>query len=216
MKIILVSEFRPIPYEQELVVLLFNYGLEIFHLRKNNYSEDDMRSYLNNIPKQYHSRIVMHSHFNLIDEYGLMGAHFTKKIPIESIENEINISELKHISFSVHSLSEIQEINRRYDYLFISPVFNSISNVGYNSKIKISSFKKYLSTVIDRPEIIALGGINDSKIEQLYSAKFNGFGMLGYIWNSFERDGDMIAALNRFRVIKSKRDSLVNLVDIVK
>lgn len=206
MKIILVSDFNPMAYEQELLVLLFNYGLDIFHLRKRNYTENEIRQYLDKIPVVYHNRIVLHSHFHLIQEYNLKGAHFTKLDPVESVNGIIDISSLGHISFSVHSIQEIKKLQYQFDYLFFSPVFNSISNVGYNSKIKINSFKKYLNTVSDRPEIIALGGVNDSKVELLFKAKFDGFGLLGYIWAQYKEDLNLITALNKFKKIKNLAD----------
>lgn len=60
MELILVSDFCKITNEHLLLNELFNNGLEIFHLRKRDYSLQQMIDYLHLIPEKYHSRIVIH------------------------------------------------------------------------------------------------------------------------------------------------------------
>ncbi|MGF1636570.1 MAG: thiamine phosphate synthase, partial [Cyclobacteriaceae bacterium] len=167
MKLILISNFSDIQNEHYLLNLLFCEGLEIYHLRKKNYSRDQMKAYIEKIPHYFHDRIVLHTHFDLIHEYNLKGAHFTKACTFEDYKIESPdqnfTNNFQHLSFSLHSIQEIKQIGSAYNYIFLSPIFDSISNTGYNSKFRINDLKIFLADMENRPEIIALSGITDSK-----------------------------------------------------
>jgi thiamine monophosphate synthase len=215
MKLLLVSNFTDIHHEQYVLNLLFCEGLQHFHLRKADYSLRQMRTYIERIPAIFRSRVVLHSHFDLIDEYGLRGAHFTKKHSYESFLLSRGQSlfttdrpAFDQLSFSVHSIPDIKRVLPVYDYVFLSPVFDSISNQGYNSKFRIHDLKTFLALPAPagerpRPQVIALGGITDAVVESVFDTGFDGMALLGYIWTRFEQDGDMVLAVKRFRYIKN-------------
>jgi thiamine monophosphate synthase len=215
MKIILVSDFNEIPKEHQLLQALFEEGLEYFHLRKRDYSLPQIGNYLQQIPPQFYNRIVIHSHFHLVEECGLRGVHFKKNYTIQDFvkDNHITLEKARqhypHISHSVHSLSDIKNNTFPFDYLFLSPVFDSISNKGYNSKIKIQTIRKFFKEEPNHPEVIALSGINIEKIESIHATGFNGFGLLGYIWLRYKEDGNLREAVNRFHQVQQKVASLL-------
>jgi thiamine-phosphate pyrophosphorylase len=206
MKLALVSNFWDLPHEHYVLNLLFCEGLEYFHLRKKNYTRAQMESYLARIPAIFHPRIILHSHFELIDQYGLQGGHFTKKLPPEEYEWPAGTAPLNGLlpqgwqrtGYSVHSLSELREVKARYDYLFLSPVFDSISNRGYNSKFRLHDLRLFLSNKTNRPEIIALGGITEDKVERIAELGFDGLALLGHIWTAYEQEPDIVKAVQRF------------------
>ena len=206
MKLLLVSNFSDIPYEHYLLNLLFCEGLQHFHLRKMEYTREKMRRYLERIPSPFHNRIILHSHFDLISEYGLCGAHFTKRFGYDDYTKEQGIDGnskcFDKMGFSLHAISEVSKFKSLYDYIFLSPIFDSISNKGYNSKFKLSNLKSFLQKTSDRPEIIALGGINHTKVEMAANVRFDGIALLGYIWTDFETNGDIIAAIRKFEKVK--------------
>jgi thiamine-phosphate pyrophosphorylase len=210
MDLLLVSNFTDIHHEQYLLNLLFCEGLPLFHLRKANYNTRQMRTYIERIPEAFRDRVVLHSHFELVDEYGLRGAHFTKKTPYETFLQSRGQSPLStdtpafaQMSFSVHSIPDIKRVPPVYDYVFLSPVFDSISNQGYNSKFRIHDLKTFLALPAPRPQVIALGGITDAVVESVFDTGFDGVALLGHIWTRFEQDGDMVLAVKRFRQIKN-------------
>ncbi len=214
MKIILVSDFYEIPKEHALLNAFFEEGLEYFHLRKKGYSLDQICTYLKNISPEYYNRIIIHSHFHLVEEFGLRGLHFMKNYTIQDFVKDTNRTleearqHYRHISHSVHSLHDIKTNNFPFDYLFLSPVFDSISNKGYNSKIKIQTIRKFFKEEPNHLEVIALSGITAEKIESIHAAGFNGFGLLGYIWPRYKENGDVQQALERFRLVQQKVKAL--------
>ena len=224
MKISLVSSFYDIPNEIHVLNLLFCNGLEVFHLRKDleckhlggieKYTEDKIRNYIESIPTCFRNRIIMHSHFHLVQEYRLLGAHFTKKYTYEQYATDEGINQqdkpFHKIGFSLHATSEIKSYEKVYDYLFLSPIFDSISNKGYHSKFDLTRLKKFLQEKNITSEIIALGGMNSTKVSKVKELGFHGLSLLGYIWSAFDEDQDIIQAVNRFKVIMNIKNSLTN------
>ena len=100
---------------------------DTLHLRKPGTAPMFAERLLTLIPEQYHKRIVVHGHFYLKEEYKLKGIHLNGRNP--------NLPEgyKGHVSCSCHSLDEVKEHKSGCDYVFLSPVFNSISKLNYNS-----------------------------------------------------------------------------------
>jgi thiamine-phosphate pyrophosphorylase len=220
MKIVLVSDFNEIPRETFLLNALFDAGLECFHLRKRDYSMDKICNYLDHISPVYYERIVIHSHFDLVESYGLRGVHFKKNYTLHDFLLDMAITanearnRYRHLSHSVHSLNEIKSNTFAFNYLFLSPVFDSISNKGYNSKIKIQAIRKFFKEEPNRQEVIALSGITADKVEHIAEAGFNGLGLLGYIWVRYKEDGNVAAAVQRFQLVQQKVKALnVSAID---
>ena len=78
MKLYVISSSKSIDNEAEIVTRLFENGLPSFHLRNHKISTTRMRNFIAQIPEKYHSRIVIHSHFNLAFSMRLQGIHLTK------------------------------------------------------------------------------------------------------------------------------------------
>ncbi|GAB1857657.1 thiamine phosphate synthase [Flavobacteriaceae bacterium MHTCC 0001] len=228
MKISLVSSFYDIPNEIHVLNLLFCNGLTTFHLRKDleckhlggkeTYTEDKIRNYIESVHQCFRDRIILHSHFHLVKEYGLLGAHFTKKYSYEDYlrDNNLQIEDkpLNNVGFSLHSTAEIIAYANTYDYLFLSPVFDSISNIGYRSKFSLTKLKKFMETEEINSEIMALGGMNTTKIAKVKDLGFNGLSLLGFIWSKFDEDQDIAAAVDRFKQIIEIRDTLINTTTV--
>ncbi|MFY9153100.1 MAG: thiamine phosphate synthase [Prolixibacteraceae bacterium] len=172
--IILISNPAPVKDEHEIISQIFEEGLEVFHLRKKEFQENEMRAFIENIPEKYRGRIVLHSHYHLAAEYGLKGIH----VPAV-YEGKATVGTL---SVSFHSPEEIQKSELQFDYGFLSPVFDSISKEGYKSRFNPDELKLFLK---DRKEkIIALGGMDEDKIEIVKKLGFSGIALLGAVWQN--------------------------------
>lgn len=181
MKLIVVSNPLPVPGEHDILETLFKEGLEIFHLRKPGFSLSEMKDYLELIPGEYHDRIMLHSHRELIKRYGIKGLHGKTASP--SVPGLTGITG----SCSLHSLKEMASLDNNFAYVFLSPVFNSLSKPGYNSAFDLREIKKILDQRkrdLPGPEIIALGGIDENKLPQVRQLGFDGAAVLGAIWRN--------------------------------
>ena len=90
------------------------------------------------------------------------------------------------------------------DYVFLSPIFDSISKEGYSSHFTQPVLKELQRTkVIDR-KVMALGGINLDRIKLAKDLGFGGVVVLGDIWNRFSIHSteDFKGLINHFRKLR--------------
>lgn len=146
MKIVVISSSQNIPRETELITSLFENGLEIFHVHKPGFSEEELNIYLQTLPEKFRGRIFLHHQFP-----------------------------------KFHSLDELKNYKEKYDYAFLSPIFDSISKKGYQSKFNNASD---LRNAVSEKNIIALGGIDEDKIEVCRELDFSGIALCGAIWEN--------------------------------
>ena len=85
------------------------------------------------------------------------------------------------ISCSCHSVDEISEASGA-DYLFLSPIFDSISKQGYSSNFDLEQLSDQLKCVESHSKIIALGGVSAENIHKIEELGFDGWAALGSAW----------------------------------
>lgn len=174
--IILISPEEDHPEEWSLLTAFFEAGLETFHLRKPHASKSEIKNYLNNIPKEFHHRIMLHQHHDLIDEFNLKGLHF----PANKREEATHYKGFKSTSF--HDLETLKNCKAHFRYAFLSPIFPSISKANYQKAWNVSELKFTIQKAAF--PIIALGGINKENIQKSMELGFNGVAVLGTIWQN--------------------------------
>jgi thiamine-phosphate pyrophosphorylase len=188
MKLIVVSKSRMYSGEAELIIRLLDNGLELFHLRKPHASRKSMEIFINQIPSKYWGRIVVHSNYMLAAKYQLKGIHLTrkerkKKLKTWLIRRYLNV---KHpalsISTSYHSLEPLNQNKQNYEYVFLSTIFNSVSK----DKKQANFVRPNLSVFLNNSphNVIALGGIEASRIDDVAKMGFSGAAAVGGVWAS--------------------------------
>lgn len=179
-KLIILTAPSSLKNEEKLICNLFDNGLLMLHVRKPNFSKNKLKNYISELPAKYHKRIVIHSHYSLLKEFNLKGIHLTEKSRKKKLSAGFNPK--KHsLSASFHSISDIQNYKRKYDYVFLSPIFNSISKKGYGSNFTEPELKEFLKK---NKNIIALGGVSPATIRKLKAMSFYGAATLGFVWEN--------------------------------
>lgn len=202
MELIVISSPNMCKNEIQAINNLFENGLSILHLRKK-IDLESMRDLIRKIDSQYYNRIVLHSCFELIDEFNLKGGHnkdISKIIKKEKLINQVNIR--RTYSCSCHSFEECKILLPFFDYMFISPIFDSISKVGYKSNFSQDKLLEIKNTGLLSNNIYALGGIDKNNINILKKYGFKGCAVLGTLWNEFENNSDIDFVLKNFIEIK--------------
>ncbi len=202
MKLILITSPTYFVEEDKIITSLFEEGLDILHLRKPDTAPMFAERLLTLIPEQYHKRIVVHGHFYLKEEFRLKGIHLNLRNPNAPDHYK------GHISCSCHSLEEIKERKRNYDYVFMSPVFDSISKQNYNAQYSPEEIKKaHKQGIIDK-KVYALGGIDVHNIKEVKKYGFGGAAIMGAIWQKFDTccDRDYSQIIEHFRKLKKLAD----------
>lgn len=127
---------------------------------------------------------MVHGHFYLKEEYKLKGIHLNQRNPL------IPENYSGHISTSCHSLDEVKEKKSKCDYVFLSPIFDSISKEDYPSQFTDEQLRAASKSGIIDKHVIALGGINENNIRKIKDYGFGGAAVLGDLWNKFSPEYD--------------------------
>lgn len=165
--------------EAERIVLMFQSGLQRLHLRKPDSTIDEVRALLCQIPEVYHKRMVIHEHFELLDEFRLGGIHLNCRNPACPVSWDGDVS------VSCHSLEELADRKKQpFAYLSLSPIFDSISKQGYCSAFTPEVLKKAKSEGVVDERVMALGGICGENVDEALSYGFGGVMVLGDAWKT--------------------------------
>lgn len=160
--------------EATAVRALLEAGWDKVHLRHPDASRNDIRRVIEAIPQGFHDRLVIHGHFDLCNDFNLGGLHLNHRCPTPPALYRGPLSR------SCHSVEELRQCSGMA-YATLSPVFDSISKQGYQSRFTNEDF---LSLCEIRTPVIALGGVTAEQIPLLKRYNFKGFAMLGAIpWN---------------------------------
>lgn len=175
MRLIVFSPEKEFEGEHNLVNSFFEKGLETFHVRKPFFSKKEMEDYLRKFPTVYYSKMILHSHYELCDLFGLKGKH--KRGTHKAWDQN-------YVTAACHSLSALTSCkNKGLDYVFLSPIFDSISKEGYRKGFNRDALKKTLNQKLGI-DVMALGGITKDKVEMCMKMGFDGVAVLGSIWKS--------------------------------
>lgn len=194
MKFIVVTNPEFIPHEAEMIMRLFDAGLDTLHLRKPHSQPEYCTALLAKLPVWMRRHTVVHEHFGLCDEYGLQGIHLNLRNPAPPSGFHGHT-----VSASCHSLGEVEERKAGLDYVFLSPVFDSISKQGYQSAYTAEQLASAAQLGVIDSRVIALGGITKGGIAQLREWHFGGAAFLGDVWNKAGDDTQFASYARQLR-----------------
>ncbi|UMQ40967.1 thiamine phosphate synthase [Chryseobacterium sp. Y16C] len=177
--IVVITPEEIIQNETELINELFQEGLDLLHIRKPFISLEEMADFIQKIDSAFHSQLVLHSHYDLAKDFKISRLHF------RGIDRQNGLHQSfkdKIISTSVHDIETFNGLGNEWEYAFVSPVFPSISKKGYgeNSIILNDIIRRENSKV----KLIALGGIDESNIHEVFNNDIDGLALLGAIWEN--------------------------------
>lgn len=178
--LIVISNPTPITSEASLINQLFDEGLSVLHLRKPDSTSQELVLLLQEINPDHYSKIALHSHHYLAKSFGIKRLHYTQASRKQLTDFNLLEQNTEYIlSTSVHSIDEYNALSSRFDYTFLSPVFDSISKNDYKAQEFDLAFKKK-----SHIKLIALGGVKDDNCEKAFEMGFDGVALLGSIWKS--------------------------------
>ncbi len=202
MKLIIISTKGKLTDETKIVTRLFESGLETFHLRKVHFSTKALGNYIKEIPEVFHSRIVLHTHHNLAYKYNVKGIHLGKYHRKNKIRTwiKLRILYMKRpnmiVTTSFNKLQPLYENDSKYDYVFLAPIFDSLSGKyqsGYTEHALREAQKKTMYKVIAR------GGICMDVIPKVSELGFEGLAFYTDIWNKKDPVNEFIKILDEMK-----------------
>jgi thiamine-phosphate pyrophosphorylase len=208
MKLILISPETDHPREHAVVAELFAAGLERFHVRKPHATITHLAAYLERIPVESRSRIVLHHHHELVAALGLGGRHWRDDrgagtAPVGATSGAGEARETL-TSRSCHDLATLRSCMGNFDSVFFGPVFPSISKPGYGPATSqigeaLGAILRLRSAEERRTEVIALGGITADTAPRALALGFDGVAVVGAVWQA----SDPVAAFRALRAVES-------------
>lgn len=182
--------------EANLLNQLFEAGLRRLHVRKPGRSSDEIRQLVVKISPEFRKYISVHYHTGLVTELDLGGKHYSS---IDILNADLRESE-HTVSCSLHAWEELKELQeKKIDYCFISPVYDSVSKHDYRASKALSTVPNFAKGF----PVYALGGITLSNSRETLKMGFYGIAVLGYLWE------DKKNAVKRFEMLKEEINARV-------
>lgn len=202
MKLIILTPPDFFVEEDKIINSLFEEGLDLLHLRKPDSEPVYSERLLTLLPEEYHKQIVVHDHFYLKEEFNLNGIHLNSRNP-KAPEGYKG-----HLSRSLHSLDELRNERKDYDYVFLSPIFDSISKSSYHAAFDEATLKQAHEEGLIDKNVMALGGITIDNMNKIREYGFGGVVILGDLWNRFNIHStkDYKELINHFRRLRKAAD----------
>ena len=207
MKLIVITPSVTVEHELSQIREMFESGLPTLHVRKPKFSTSQLKAYLDDIPHQFHKNIVIHSHHELGSKYNLKGIHYTKSHLRNNFKNWWREKRLKlslqnfSKSCSHTKLASLYEDHKfKFDYVFLSPIFDSLSG-----KFQSGFFEDGVrqANLKSGQKIIARGGVELKKIEQIQELGFHGLALYSCLWkktNPLEEYLKIIQKMNELKI----------------
>ncbi len=195
MQLIIITPETFMPAESTAITALLMAGADRIHIRKPGASEAEVGRLIEQIPARFHASLSLHDHFALLTGFPDLAVHLNRR------NGDLPASYAGRVSRSCHALTELTEQKAAADYLFLSPVFNSISKAGYASAFPPEVLRQAAADGIIDSQVVALGGVKADNIGELKPLGFGGVALLGDIWNRYRRRDDLTEVLRHTETV---------------
>ena len=194
MELIVISDTDYVANEVEIINKLFEAGMRRFHLRKPGWDYKQLTGLLSQIDQTFHHDIAIHGHHEITGQFNLKRLHYTERNRFNTGPEKLISQKGRgyELSTSLHDLDFLKSLGA-FDYVFFSPVFNSISKPGYQGGLP-EGFRLQKDEV--KPKVIALGGVCNSNLNKIKEMNFDGAAVLGAVWSRPEQ------AVSNFKKLK--------------
>lgn len=187
MEIMIITPHKNKDKEIDIVIQLFETGLQTLHLNKPEMSTRRMKEYIAAIPEHFHNRIIIHSHHNLAFCFNLKGIHFTRNHLDRRFKNWCLFKKEKFFgkrlihTRSYHKVSDVFNTEKYpFDYYLLRNVFNPITNdfnIGYHP-LRIAEIQK------TGKKLVVRGNVNLITAQKAKEFNFYGICLYSFIWKS--------------------------------
>ena len=173
MKIIAITTPKVTTTDALIIKSLLDKGIYSIHLRKPESTLEECKELLSQLSDAERAKIVVHDFPQLYEEFSLKGIHINKNVT--NLPNGYQGFKTR----SCHSFAEVIANKNHYDYLFLSPIFDSISKSDYHSNFSHDELLEASKSGVIDNRVIALGGVTFDKLPYLQSLHFGGVAMMG-------------------------------------
>lgn len=185
MKLAVMTKSTFFVEEDKILATLFDAGLDNLHLYKPESSPIYSERLLSLLPENTYDKITVHGHFYLKEEYHLAGIHIDDKT--ETVPEGYK----GHISCTCHNIEDLKDARKKYSYVFLGNIFNSLSDSSQKSDITLKDLEEAAYKGLINKKVYALGGMDMDKIKIARELGFGGVVVCGDLWNKFDIHNQM-------------------------
>ena len=185
MKLVVITPEPLVPGEPAVLAQLFASGLERCHLRKPSASRAQLKAFVEEVPEQFRTRLVLHSYHQLVAALGLGGRHWRDDFhaPLAPPAGAGLTSR------SCHDLATLRAALGHYSCAFFGPVLPSISKPGHapsagQSQVELAALLTARPAATGRTDVFALGGVTAEAVPRCRALGFDGVAVVGAVWHS--------------------------------
>lgn len=181
-RLVLLTPPAPHPQERAVIECWLEGAPDTrLHLRRPGWSRSETAAWLRQLPAAWLPRIVLHAYPELAREFAVGGCHLTAAARAAGPRPVLPPGTT--LSTALHTLDEVQAEAAGYDYVLLSPVFDSISKSGYEAAFSLEAVVHQLRQ-LPQARVLALGGVTAAHLLPLRAAGFAGAAMLGSVWQA--------------------------------
>lgn len=180
MKLVIMTKPTFFVEEDKILATLFDEGMENLHLYKPGSSPMYSERLLSLLPEDYYDKITVHDHYYLKQEYGLSGIH------LDDLSTEKPEKYKGHISCTVTTIEQLQEVKKKFNYIFLRNIFDNISDENQKSSFTIDELKQASRRGLIDKKVYAAGGVGIDNLKIVKELGFGGAVVCGDLWNRFD------------------------------
>ncbi|CAA6680091.1 MULTISPECIES: thiamine phosphate synthase [unclassified Lentimonas] len=173
-----VSPEADYPEEAFVIERLLDAGLCLYHVRKPGWTLAQCESLLEQLPQWCRGRVVIHEHYSLVAEYMLAGCHMKDRLDAVELRSRWHAPSM---SRSLHRISDLDTDMSGWNYGFLSPIFPSLTKVGYTAPWTLDQLQQALLQYAGA-SLYALGGVDAGNCAVCADLGFAGAVLHGALW----------------------------------
>ena len=174
-------------FETDRINQMFREGLDELHIRKPKCDVATMKKFIKEIDSDFHHKIVLHSHYSLVNTFDIHMIH----LPHTWASSTIKTLFLDHIvlkgkkvrkSMTIGGCKALYKPIKGIHELVLGPVFARASYMINNQQIETTDLEKALRH--SKVPVTALGGVTSQTVEFLKSVGFACIALQSGVWKT--------------------------------
>ena len=178
MKLVIMTKPTFFVEEDKILSALFDEGLESLHLKKTGSSPLFSERLLSLLPDYTHSKITVHDHFYLKNEYHLAAIH------LEDPSMGVPLGYKGKVGIDCKDLTQLRK--KQANYVFLKNVFDSTTMPSEKASFSLNELRQASRMGLIDKKVYAIGGMCAENIEIARELGFGGVVVSGDIWNRFD------------------------------
>lgn len=180
MKLAIMTKATFFVEEDIILTSLFDEGLDLLHLYKPGSSPMYSERLLSLLPEDCYSKVMVHEHYYLKQEYDLAGIH------LDNPADSLPVGYKGKYSRTCTDLESLAEMKKKANYVFLKNIFDCIEFKDEKSSFTIGQLEEAAQQGLIDKKVYALGGMSLENINMARQLGFGGVVICGDLWNRFD------------------------------